>query len=85
MIQSKWVHRGEVVGSIPLPVVSAVVGHLVLGHQHAHVGNTSVAAMSEVIQQAAGGPEPGHIVHTWLNSSTWVSFKEGSDFLVGCR
>ena len=64
-------------------MVSAVVGHLVLGHQHAHVRNTSVAAMSEVVHEAAGGPEPGHIVRTWFHSSAWVCFKKGMDFLVG--
>ena len=65
-------------------MVSAVVGHLVLGHQHTFVRNTSVAAVSELIHEAAGGPEPGHLVHTWFHSSTWVSFKKGMDFLVGC-
>ena len=66
-------------------MVSAVVWHLILGHQHALVRNASVAAVSELIHEAAGGLEPGHVVHTWFYSATWVSFKEGSDFLVGCR
>ena len=66
-------------------MVSAVVWHLVLGHQHALVRNTSVAAVSELVHEAAGGPEPGHIVNTWFHSATWVSFQKGTDFLVGCR
>ena len=43
----------EVVGPVPLPVVSAVVGHHVLGHQHALVRDTSVAAVSKLIHEAA--------------------------------
>ena len=80
-----WSTNGKVVGSVPLPVVSAVVWHLVLGHQHALVRNTSVSAMSELVHEAAGGPEPGHIVHTWFHSAARVCFKKGTDFLVGCR
>ena len=66
-------------------MVSAIVRHLVLGVQHAHVRNTSVAAVSEVVHEAAGGPELGHAARTWLDSAPWVSLKKGMYFLVGCR
>ena len=66
-------------------MVSAIVWHLVLGVQHAHVRDTSVAAMTEVIHEAAGGPEPGHIVRTWFHSAPWISLEKSSHFLVGCR
>ena len=66
-------------------MISTIVRHLVLGLQHAFVRNTSIAAMSELIHEATGSSEPGHVVHTWLHSATWVSMKKNTDFLVGCR
>ena len=68
---------------VPLPVVSAIVWHLVLGVQHAHIRDTSVAAMTEVVHEAAGGPELGHVVRTRLYSTTLVSLEKNSNFLVG--
>ena len=91
---TKWSGAGvstneEVVGPIPLPVVSAVVWHLVLGVQHAHVRNTSVAAVTEVVHEAAGGPELGHAARTWLHLAPWVSSawrRVWTSWLgVGCR
>ena len=39
--------------------------------------------MSELIHEASGGPEPGH-VHSWFNFTTWICLKKGTDLLVGC-
>ena len=75
----------KVVRSVPLVVKTTVVWHLVLGLEHTLVRNTSPATVSKLIHETTRGSEPGHIIHTWLHSSTWIFIKQSSDFLIGCR
>ena len=75
----------EVVWPVELPVVSAIVGHLVLGLQHEFVRDTSITTMAKLIYEATGGLEHVHITRTSCYSATWVNCQKGSYFLIGCR
>ena len=68
-----------------MSVISAVVWHLILGVKHASVWNTSVAAMTKLVEKAAGGPEHGHVVCTSPNSAIRIKLNKCTELLVRSR
>ena len=72
----------EIVWPVELSVEAAVVWHLLLGLQHASVWNTSVAAMTKLVEAAAGGPAHGPVVCTSPNSAIRIKLDKSAELLV---
>ena len=45
-----------------------------------------ICCMLEVVDEAAGGPEDGHIVRAcWNNTATWIYFEKSTNFMIRSR
>ena len=66
-------------------MVATVVCHHILGLEHAHVRDTSVATMTKLVDKTLGGPEYGRIVCTCPNSAIWIKLSKNTELLVRSR